>query len=112
MASLANAAAALFSGPEGGGGSKYFPRGSPRAVSRTRFETGLVRFECKDANVMNGGKAKMPTHMRQMLSIVQRADESAVILPIDMEEATPVNRIEKAEAIKDADDVSRYLKDM
>ena len=45
-------------------------------------------------------------------AIVQRADPSAVILPIDMEEATPVSRIEKSEAIKDGDDMSRYLKDV
>lgn len=42
----------------------------------------------------------MPAHMRQLLAIVQRADESAIILPIDTEEASPVSRIEKAEAIK------------
>ena len=112
MASLANAVAALPTGPGGGSSSRYFLHGSPRASPRVRFETGLVRFECKDANVATGGKANMPAHMRQLLAIVQRADESAIILPIDTEEASPVSRIEKAEAIKDADNMGRYLKDV
>ena len=54
----------------------------------------------------------MPVRVRQVLAIVQRADPSAVTLPINMEEATPVSRTEKSEAIKDSDDVSRYLKDV
>ena len=114
MPSLANAAAALTNTGHGGGsgGSKYFPQGSPRVFSRTRFHVGLVKFECKDANVMTGGKPNTTAHARQILALMQRADETAVFLPIDMEDATPISRIEKSEAIKDGDDMSRCMTDV
>ena len=91
MLASASAVAAMAAGGRGsqGGGSKYFGSGGRGGGRRTQFEVGLVKFEVRDANVKTGGKPAMTAIVRRMLAIVQKGDESAVLLPISNDDGTP-----------------------
>ena len=113
MLASASAVAAMAAGGRGsrGGGSKYFGSGGRGGGRRTQFEVGLVKFEVRDANVKTGGKPAMTAIVRRMLAIVQKGDESAVLLPIG-NDGTPRAAIQNAEALKDDGTVNRYVKDV